>query len=47
MNRLRSNAMRLPQGGLIDRGAAMTLTWDGKELSGFSGDTLASALLAA
>src|SRR5580704_3517356 len=41
-----SNSFRLPKGGLIDRDAPLALTLDGQNLSGFGGDTLASALLA-
>src|SRR5688572_17229091 len=37
---------RLEKGGRIDRGKPVTCTYDGKPLSGFAGDTLASALLA-
>jgi len=37
---------RLPTGGRIDRAAPVPFTWDGRALSGFAGDTLASALLA-
>ena len=38
---------RLPSGGrLIDRTQSVEFTFNGKRLSGFSGDTLASALLA-
>jgi sarcosine oxidase subunit alpha len=40
-------ALRLPQGGRIDRTQTLAFTWDGAPLSGFAGDTLASALLAA
>ena len=40
------SAKRLPEGGLIDRNKPLWFTWDGKDVSGFSGDTLASALLA-
>ena len=32
--------------GLIDRSAALNFTFNGKEMTGFAGDTLASALLA-
>jgi sarcosine oxidase subunit alpha len=39
-------ARRLPQGGRIDRGQTLDFTWDGARLTGFAGDTLASALLA-
>jgi methylglutamate dehydrogenase subunit C len=37
---------RLPQGGLIDRSRPLSFSLDGRRLSGFAGDTLASALLA-
>ena len=38
---------RLPQGGrLIDRDRPLTFRFDGRDLPGFAGDTLASALLA-
>jgi len=37
---------RLASGGLIDRSQKRSFTFDGKVLAGFSGDTLASALLA-
>ncbi len=37
---------RLPRGGLIDRASPLRGTFDGRKVSGFSGDTLASALLA-
>ena len=37
---------RLPAGGRIDRSRGLTFTLDGKELAGYQGDTLASALLA-
>jgi sarcosine oxidase, subunit alpha len=37
---------RLASGGRIDREKPLTFTFDGKTLSGFEGDTLASALLA-
>jgi sarcosine oxidase subunit alpha len=37
---------RLATGGLIDRSAPFSFTFDGKAMSGFAGDTLASALLA-
>lgn len=40
------NARRVLQGGLIDRNSPLEFQWDGKALSGFSGDSLASALLA-
>src|SRR5215470_7474899 len=37
---------RLPSGGLIDRSRMLRFRIDGKALTGFAGDTLASALLA-
>ena len=37
---------RLPAGGRIDRAKPVTASFDDKPLAGFSGDTLASALLA-
>lgn len=37
---------RLGSGGLIDRGRQLAFTFDGRELHGHPGDTLASALLA-
>jgi heterotetrameric sarcosine oxidase alpha subunit len=37
---------RLPKGGRIDRAQGITARFDGAPLSGFAGDTLASALLA-
>ncbi|MBP1861308.1 sarcosine oxidase subunit alpha family protein [Rhizobium herbae] len=39
-------AYRLTSGGLVDRGANLDFKFDGKTLTGLSGDTLASALLA-
>ena len=39
-------ARRLDQGGRIDRKKPVSFTWDGKTLTGFSGDTLAAALIA-
>ncbi|MBD3625353.1 MAG: (2Fe-2S)-binding protein, partial [Rhodobacteraceae bacterium] len=38
--------MRLETGGLIDRDAPLSFRFDGREYTGFQGDTLASALLA-
>ena len=38
--------MRLEGKGLVDRGAPVSFTFDGRSYMGFSGDTLASALLA-
>ncbi|MGV2107092.1 sarcosine oxidase subunit alpha [Agrobacterium vitis] len=37
---------RLKSGGLVDRKTALAFTFDGKAMSGYAGDTLASALLA-
>jgi sarcosine oxidase subunit alpha len=37
---------RLPSGGRIDRSRPIPFTFDGRDYSGFHGDTLASALLA-
>jgi methylglutamate dehydrogenase subunit C len=37
---------RIPHGGLIDRGRTISFEFDGRRMSGFDGDTLASALLA-
>ncbi|BCW90788.1 Sarcosine oxidase subunit alpha [Alphaproteobacteria bacterium SO-S41] len=37
---------RLPTGGAIDRAQALSFRFDGTSLTGFAGDTLASALLA-
>lgn len=39
-------AKRVDSGGRIDRSRPIIFTWDGKSLSGYAGDTLASALLA-
>jgi len=39
-------ARRLPRGGEIDRTRPLRFTFDGQAVSGFHGDTLASALLA-
>lgn len=41
------SARRLDTGGRIDRSRPLRFTWDGRELHGFAGDTLAAALLAA
>ncbi|RUV92573.1 sarcosine oxidase subunit alpha [Mesorhizobium sp. M1A.F.Ca.IN.022.07.1.1] len=41
-----NQANRLSAGGLIDRSAPLSFRFDGKTLSGFQGDTLASALVA-
>ncbi len=40
------SARRLDKGGRIDRSKPLTFRWDGKALQGYSGDTLASALMA-
>src|SRR5580658_5717142 len=40
------NLNRLPAGGRIDRSRRFEFSFDGRPLSGFEGDTLASALLA-
>src|SRR5436190_8032288 len=39
-------AFRLPEGGRIDRSRPLNFTFDGRRLTGYQGDTLASALLA-
>ena len=39
-------AHRLPGGGLIDRARPLSFSFDGRSFEGFSGDTLASALVA-
>jgi heterotetrameric sarcosine oxidase alpha subunit len=39
-------AHRLASGGLVDRSVPLDFRFDGRNLAGFSGDTLASALLA-
>lgn len=41
-----SGPYRLPSGGLIDRSQVVKFAFDGRALTGFAGDTLASALLA-
>jgi sarcosine oxidase subunit alpha len=41
-----SAEFRLPDGGLIDRDEELHFTFDGRSLTGYRGDTLASALLA-
>ena len=38
--------MRLATGGRIDRTKALSFMWNGRTMSGFAGDTIASALLA-
>jgi sarcosine oxidase subunit alpha len=42
-----SNEYRLPTGGRIDRATEIPFTFDGEPYTGYAGDTLASALLAA
>jgi sarcosine oxidase subunit alpha len=41
-----ARSLRLPAGGLIDRDRVVGFSFDGRPLSGFQGDTLASALIA-
>jgi sarcosine oxidase subunit alpha len=41
-----SQPNRLAEGGLIDRSRTLSFTFDGQKLGGYTGDTLASALLA-
>src|SRR5215470_18522201 len=43
----RALTRRLPQGGRIDRKRQVAFTLDGRRMTGFAGDTLASALLGA
>jgi sarcosine oxidase subunit alpha len=40
------SALRLPSGGEVDRARPLRFRFDGRDLRGFAGDTLASALLA-
>ncbi|WP_137131706.1 sarcosine oxidase subunit alpha family protein [Rhizobium sp. FY34] len=40
------SSFRLSSGGIVNRGNAISYTFDGKAMRGFEGDTLASALLA-
>ncbi len=40
------SSFRLPHGGLVDRYLPLNFTFDGKAMTGLTGDTLASALLA-
>jgi len=40
------SASRLPQGGRIDRARRLEFKWDNRKYQGYSGDTLASALMA-
>ena len=39
-------AFRLDKGGAIDRSAPLSFRFDGRPVTGFKGDTLASALVA-
>ena len=39
-------AFRLPTGGLVNRARPLRFLWEGRQMEGFEGDTLASALLA-
>jgi sarcosine oxidase, subunit alpha len=41
-----SDAFRTASGGRIDRARRLAFTFDGRALTGFAGDTLASALIA-
>ena len=43
---VRDQLRRLPDGGRIDRSRPLAFVFDGRSLTGFEGDTLASALLA-
>lgn len=43
---MKSSSFRLPQGGLIDRTHHITFSFDGKNYTGYAGDSLAAALLA-
>src|SRR5262249_39230840 len=43
---MNSNAKRLAQGGRIERAQPIDFSFDGRNLAGFRGDTVASALLA-
>ena len=40
------SGFRLPAGGVVDRARSLDFTWDGHAMRGYSGDTLASALMA-
>ncbi len=46
MTAMKPGGHRLAKGGLIDRSRLLDFTFDGKNYSGFAGDTLASALIA-
>ncbi len=39
-------ARRLSAGGVVDRAAPLSFRWDGRRMTGFKGDSLASALMA-
>src|SRR6476660_649640 len=41
-----TQAFRTPAGGRIDRSESLSFEFDGRQLTGYRGDTLASALLA-
>ena len=41
-----AQSFRLPMGGVVDRAAPLSFTFDGRRMQGLAGDTLASALLA-
>ncbi|HWA44128.1 MAG TPA: sarcosine oxidase subunit alpha family protein [Hypericibacter adhaerens] len=43
---MKGSSHRLPQGGRIDRSRPLSFTLDGERITGFAGDTLASAMLA-
>ena len=42
-----ADSLRLPEGGLIDRGQPLSFSFNGSRFQGYRGDTLASALLGA
>ena len=42
-----AESLRLPEGGLIDRGQPLSFSFNGSRYQGYRGDTLASALLGA
>ncbi len=46
-DQIKATPVRLKHYGRIDRGKALQFSFDGKRMAGYSGDTLASALLAA
>ena len=41
-----SNRLPAQQGEVIDRSTSLSLTWNGKALTGHEGDTIASAIAA-